>query len=216
MSQKYNKDITGQKFGRLTAVSHSGKNKHNHSLWLCKCDCGNTKIVELSSLTKNRTRSCGCLDKEAHILRPNRKTHGMCGTRIHRIWKVMKNRCLNPNTPDYKRWYGGRGVTVCEEWKNSFQAFYEWAMANGYNDTLSIDRIDENGNYEPSNCRWADATTQARNTRQVVPITYKGETHCLAEWAEILNIPVHVLRQRKHHGWTIEKMFEQPVRGRLS
>lgn len=216
MRKKYIKDITGQKFGRLTAISYYGKTKANHSLWLCKCECGNTKTIELGSLTRNRTKSCGCLDKEAHILHPNRTTHGGCGTRLYRIWKVVKNRCLNPNTPDYKKWYGGRGITICEEWKNNFQAFYDWAMANGYNDTLSIDRIDENGNYCPENCRWATPKVQASNKRNVPRITYKGETHCLAEWSEILNIPLNVLRSRKHSGWTTERMFEQPVGGRLS
>ena len=216
MRSKYFKDIAGLKFERLTAIERQGQNKHGHSLWLCKCDCGKTTIVDITSLTRGNTKSCGCLNQEVRLSGCNRRKHGGCGTRLYRIWKVVKNRCLNPNTPDYKKWYGGRGITICEEWKNNFEAFRDWAMANGYNDTLSIDRIDENGNYCPENCRWATATTQARNTRQVVPITYKGETHCLPEWAEILNIPCGVLRERKSKGWTIERMFEQPVRGRLS
>lgn len=162
------KDITGQIFGRLTAIECVGSNNWNRCLWLCKCSCGNTKIVDGSSLRMGRTRSCGCLDREKHITHPNRTTHGQCGTRIYRIWKAMKNRCLNPNTPDYKRWYGSNGITVCEEWKNDFSSFYEWSMANGYRDDLSIDRIDPSGNYEPSNCRWADAKTQANNKRKKV------------------------------------------------
>lgn len=160
------KDITGQTFGRLTALECVGTNKRHSYVWLCVCTCGNTKVIDGNQLRMGRTKSCGCLDLENHILRPNRVTHGQCGTRIYRIWKAMKNRCFNPNTQDYKRWYGSNGITVCEEWKNDFSSFYEWSMAHGYRDDLSIDRVDPSGNYEPSNCRWADAKTQANNKRK--------------------------------------------------
>lgn len=161
-------DLTGQKFGRLTAVECVGSNERHSKVWLCVCSCGNTKIVDGNSLRMGRTRSCGCLDREKHITSPNRVTHGMCGTRIHRIWKAMKNRCYNTKTRDYQKWYGSNGVKVCDEWKNDFSAFYKWAMENGYSDNLSIDRIDPYGDYEPSNCRWADAKTQAQNKRKKV------------------------------------------------
>lgn len=162
------KDITGQIFGRLTAIECIGSNNRNSCLWLCKCSCGNTKIVDGNSLRMGRTRSCGCLDREKHITHPNRKTHGKHDTRLYRIWKAMKSRCFNPNTESFKKWYGSNGIIVCDEWKNNFMAFYDWAMSNGYKDDLSIDRIDPLGNYEPCNCRWADAKTQANNKRNKV------------------------------------------------
>lgn len=160
------KDISGQVFGRLTAIKPIGKNKYGRYIWLCSCNCGNEKTVIGDSLRRGIVRSCGCLDREAHILRPNRRIHGDCGTRLYRIWKAMKNRCNNPNNPSYKKWYGIKGVKVCEEWNNNYLPFKEWALSHGYDDNLSIDRIDPYGNYEPSNCRWATATEQARNKRK--------------------------------------------------
>lgn len=159
-------DISGEKYGRLTALFRVGKDKFGKGMWACVCDCGTVKVVDISLLRRGSTLSCGCLDRENHSLKPNRKSHGMCGTRIYRIWKGMKSRCYNKNTPDYKKWYGAEGVTVCDEWRESFEPFYKWAMGNGYREDLSIDRIDPYGDYEPSNCRWADAKTQANNKRK--------------------------------------------------
>lgn len=161
------KDLTGLKFGRLTVIKLEGQNKYKRLMWLCKCDCGNTHIVSSNLLLMGVTRSCGCLNDENRKSGNNRRTHGMWGTRLYRIWKCMKNRCLNKNTNDYKKWYGSKGVTVCEEWLN-FEPFCKWALAHGYKDDLSIDRINPYGNYEPSNCRWADAKTQANNKRKRV------------------------------------------------
>ena len=159
------KNLKGQKFGRLTAICPVAKNNRNAVLWLCECDCGLDAIIESSSLVRGLTRSCGCLDREAHQLRPNRTTHGQSGTRLYRIWKAMKTRCTNPNTNDWKN-YGGRGITVCPEWMNSFQAFFDWAVTHDYSDELTIDRINNDKGYSPDNCRWATMKEQRHNQRR--------------------------------------------------
>lgn len=159
------KNLKGQKFRRLTAICPVAKNNRNAVLWLCECDCGLDAIIESSSLVRGLTRSCGCLDREAHQLRPNRTTHGQSGTRLYRIWKAMKTRCTNPNTNDWKN-YGGRGITVCPEWMNSFQAFFDWAVTHDYSDELAIDRINNDKGYSPDNCRWATMKEQRHNQRR--------------------------------------------------
>ena len=141
-------DLTGQRFGRLTVLERT------ELKWLCKCDCGNKKIVAGGHLVSGDTKSCGCL----------RIKHGMRNTRLYSIWHGMKERCYNTKHKFYKH-YGGRGIKVCEEWKNDFQTFADWALSHGYADNLTIDRIDVNGNYEPSNCQWATNAEQQRNKR---------------------------------------------------
>ena len=160
------KDLTNQKFGRLTVISFAGTNKYHHAMWLCRCSCGNEKVINGGSLQQGKTRSCGCLDRELHKTNPNRTTHGESKTRLYRIWKRMKSRCYNPNTEDYQKWYGGQGVKICDEWKYNFWIFRNWSILHGYKDNLTIDRIDPFGNYEPSNCRWVTPTIQANNKRK--------------------------------------------------
>lgn len=152
-------DLTGQKFGRLTVVERHGV-KDGHAAWLCKCDCGNTTVVNGRNLRNGRTTSCGCYHKEILINRS--KTHGMSKTRLYRIWHNMKNRCFYTKDKHFND-YGGRGITVCDEWKNDFESFKKWSLSNGYSDELTIDRINNDGNYEPSNCRWVTMKEQCKN-----------------------------------------------------
>lgn len=166
------KDLTGQKFGRLTVIERADSTKHGAARWLCKCDCGNDTVVIGDELRKGATRSCGCLAKETTSSRmkgctPYNKTHGKTGTLIYKEWSEMKRRCNNKNDKSYHN-YGGRGISVCDIWQNSFEAFYDNVSKlphfgeQGY----SLDRINNDGNYEPNNVRWATAKEQANNRRR--------------------------------------------------
>lgn len=157
------KDISGQTFGRLTVIRRSGSDERRHALWHCVCECGKEKIVSSQSLLSGKTNSCGCLHKES--ARGLLLTHGKSNTKLYNVWRGMKKRCYCQENENFK-YYGGRGITICEEWRDNFEAFYTWAISNGYADNLSIDRIDVNGNYEPSNCRWATVAEQNRNKRK--------------------------------------------------
>lgn len=196
-------DLTGQRFGRLSVIERAGAAQSRQALWLCRCDCGNTKIVQSYDLRSGNTQSCGCQRKEnfTHTI------HGHSKKRVYAIWKGMKSRCFNKNRKHYKD-YGARGITVCVEWC-SFEPFYEWAMENGYSDDLSIDRIDPNGNYEPSNCRWADGMTQGNNKTNNEVIEYNGVKHTLSEWSVITGIKYATLYQRINTlKWTLERALE--------
>lgn len=196
-------DVTGQKFGKLTAI-YSLHNHHKKDVthWLCVCECGNFKEVSTTLLRRGTTKSCGCLLKQGHTI------HGKSSTRLFTILQKMIGRCYNQNNPAYKD-YGARGITICDEWLTDFMNFYNWAMDNNYQEGLTIDRIDPNGNYEPDNCRWADQKTQNRNRRNTKYVTYKGETKSLAEWCEILNLNYYTIRARIYkYNWSIERALE--------
>ena len=198
-------DITGQKFGRLTIIEYLGTKGHD-KYWLCLCECG--KVIETSQyrLLSGKTKSCGCLRLE--LLKKNHIKHGKCGTRLYTVFTSMKQRCYNSKDKHYK-YYGGRGVTVCDEWRNDFQAFYDWSITNGYKDNLTIDRIDVDGNYEPNNCRWVTTEQQARNRRFCKYYTINGVTKCLSEWCRIFELNYGTVHSRIYRsGWSIEKALE--------
>lgn len=208
-------NLVGQRFGILTVVEDAGNDAHGNSLWLCRCDCGCTKIVRGSKLKEGQVKSCGCTqhvfteERCANISRSKVK-HGLSGNRLYYIYDNMIKRCYNESSEKYKN-YGGRGITVCDEWKNSRQAFFDWALHSGYDEGLTIDRIDVNGNYCPENCRWATQKEQANNRTSNRYVTYNGETHSIAEWAELTGLPPSTLYSRIENGWSDEDTITTPV-----
>lgn len=208
-------NLVGKKFNRLTVVKEAGRDDRQQVLWLCKCDCGKETKATTYRLNKNITKSCGCLlieaaRKQAKELKEKNKTHGLSKTRIYKTYRGMKDRCLNPNDMHYPD-YGGRGIIVCDEWKNDFMSFYNWAMDNGYTEKLTIDRIDVNGNYEPSNCRWVDIKVQANNKRDSRKISFKGETKTISEWADKYGLKRVTLAARiDRYGMTFEEAISLP------
>ena len=211
-------NLAGQRFGKLTVIKRvedkilpSGRHT---TMWLCQCDCGNYTTVSSGHLRANKIKSCGCLIKE--IASEINKTHGKAKSRLYNVWSSMKARCCNPNNNRYKN-YGGRGIKVCDEWKNDFMNFHNWAMQNGYDETAlrgkcTIDRINVNGNYCPENCRWVTMGVQLKNTTQNRMLTYKGMTKPFKEWSDELGINYHSLYTRLEKGWSIDKAFKTPIR----
>ena len=192
-------DLTGKRFGRLVALSYAGQGNRRRTYWLCKCDCGKTTKVQSIHLKSGHTTSCGCRLEEIHkeIANVNYK-NGLSKTRLYLTYKNMINRCYRKNGKFYKD-YGGRGITVCDEWKNDFQSFYDWAYANGYDENAefgkcTIDRIDNNGNYEPNNCRWVDNYVQANNKRKNLKLKINGEIDNISNWSKRLNLSYWNLR----------------------
>lgn len=198
-------DLSGKRFGRLTVLRYDHTDKCGHGMWLCQCDCGNKKIVIGGNLKSGNSKSCGCLHNEQ--LAERTTTHGCYGTRLYWIWAKMKSRCMNYKDK-YFADYGGRGITVCDEWLK-FEDFQDWAMANGYTDELTIDRIDVNGNYEPSNCRWATRMEQTANRRVSRCITFDGKTKTISQWAAEYGLNYYTLYSRVKRGWPIEEALQR-------
>ncbi len=199
------KDITGQKFYRLTAIKREGTTPHGESKWLCKCDCGKEVVVRHGALTSGNTKSCGCWNKEN--LKIINKKHGDSCTRLYKIWSGMKKRCYTKTDKNYLL-YGGRGIKVCDDWKTDYLKFKEWALSNGYADSLTLDRKDSNGNYEPDNCQWSGLIKQANNKRSNIIFEINGEKHTMAEWCKIKGISYRMVKTRYSDGWDPRDLFK--------
>lgn len=195
-------DMTGQKFGLLTAVKYVGERR-----WKFKCDCGGETITAGKNVRNGNTLSCGCEQKRRAS--KAKKTHGMTSSSEYGIWRTMKSRCYLPSDCNYHN-YGGRGIKVCDRWVNSFENFL--ADMGRRPSGMSIDRIDANKGYEPDNCRWTNDVTQANNRRNNRTITYKGETLTLAQWSKRLGGNPSLIRNRLNSGWSVEKIVTTPVR----
>lgn len=201
----------GDRFGRLTVIERDYQKSNHDTWWRCKCDCGNILSVRTSHLIHGKTKSCGCIRIE-RIVSLNKK-HGQSGKSIHNVWMTIIARCDNPRSSIYER-YGGRSITYCKEWAE-FSVFYEWALANGYKEGLTLDRINNDGNYEPNNCRWVDMKAQSRNRSNTLYVDFRGERASLSEFCERMGMPYNQVRQRiKKLNWSVENALTIPIRGR--
>lgn len=209
-------DLTGCKFGRWTVLEFShfyeSVNSGKKPMWKCRCDCGNEKIIRESSLKNGDSKSCGCLLKE--ISSNLHSTHHGTNTRLFAVWDSMKRRCENPNDKAYHN-YGGRGIKVCDEWKD-FAVFRDWAMSTGYNEDAkrgecTLERIDSNGMYSPDNCKWCSMKEQSRNKRNTIYVEYNGTTKSLVEWAEITGVKYQAIWRRYNRGLPVEKILKELI-----
>jgi hypothetical protein len=216
-------DLTGTRFRHLVVIGFDHKTKRilpsgKSSIkyyWKCECDCGNTTIVCSNNLKNGSVISCGCKWR-AWLYSSARKTHGKEPAKLYKCWANMIQRCENPKNKSYCD-YGIKGICVCAEWRSSFELFRDWAMSNGWDSQLEIDRIDPNGNYNPSNCRWVTETTQARNRLgKVVPMTLNGRTQLMVEWAEELGIEASTIQRRRALGWSDARALTTPVKKRAN
>jgi hypothetical protein len=198
-------DLTGKKFNRLTVTGFSHKDKHGKRYWYCKCDCGGKSVVEGYKLDTGKTKSCGCYNKEN--LHKSKLKHGDnirgLRKRLYVIWMNMLQRCNNEKSTSYQR-YGKRGIRVCYEW-HDYSAFRDWALSHGYNEKLTIDRIDNKGDYTPSNCRWVTPLEQSRNIKTNLIFEYEGKSMCLSEWCELLGLKYSRILYRVTHGYSFRE-----------
>lgn len=208
------KDLTGQVFGKLTVIGISKKvqsGKRERYYWKCRCDCGNIKDVRTDGLTSGSVTSCGCNKNEQDKINLTKNhRHKLSNTNLWHVYYKMLHRCYNDKDTRYQN-YGGRGIKVCEEWKQSFDIFAQWALNNGYKQGLQIDRMDNDGDYEPSNCRWATQKEQARNRRSNIVVSYQGEKMTLIEAAETSKLPYSALAARWHRGIRGEELFAEVI-----
>jgi len=201
------RDLTGQKFGRLTVIAKS-KTENGRSAWLCNCDCGRQSKVQSFDLINGKTKSCGCLQgKRSHGL--SRGDNGK-HMPLYKVWVQMRQRCLNANNVNFKN-YGGRGIKIYKEWE-SYKNFYDWAITSGYEKGLTIERINNDGNYDPANCTWIPQSKQPDNLRSNRYITFNGANWTLRKWGRITGINARTIGCRIDRGWSTERALTQPVR----
>lgn len=198
-------DLKNKKYNKWTVLALD-RIENRKSYWLCKCDCGTEKIIYGGSLKSGTSKSCGCFRKESMP----KKANGLAKTRINNIYHSMKSRCNNKNVKRYKN-YGGRGIKVCDSWNNNFLEFYNWAINNGYDDNLTLDRINVDGNYEPNNCRWVPLEKQFYNKTDNVFYIVEGKKKCLAELCKEYNMPYQTVRKRLERGKDILNALTTPI-----
>lgn len=196
--------LIGQVFGRLTVIGEAERSKHNHIQWYCECSCGKVTIVTTACLKTGNTISCGCYGDECRLV--NARTHGMRRTKVYVTWCQMIARCLDQNSISYKN-YGGRGISICDRWRQFNNFFAD--MGDRPFKNAQIDRIDNEGNYEPGNCKWSTPAENALNRRSTRYITYNGETLAIAQWTKRFGIARSTLQNRLNRGWSVEKALTE-------
>ena len=206
-------NLIGQRFTRLLVVERAENEKNGSARWVCQCDCGNTIVISSYHLRNEDVKSCGCFQRDF----PNRTTHGHSGEPIYDEWCGMKARCYNKSQKAYKN-YGGRGITVCERWRNNFKDFLDDVseLPHFGEEGYSLERINNDGNYEPSNCKWATIEDQANNKRSNHMITYNGKTQSVKKWADEVGVNYGTLKSRINRGWAIEKALTEPVKNKAN
>lgn len=198
-------NLSGVRFGNLTAISRANDKQYKSVHWLCKCDCGNIKVVSADNLRNGNVKSCGCLRGQ------NLKTHGLSDERLYRIWKAMRQRCNNPKAENY-RFYGQRGVKICDDWNKDFMSFYQWSINNGYHSDLTIDRINPDGNYCPGNCRWITMAQQNLNRHSNQIIEFNGIRKTVKEWSDDIGVDYKTLWNRINiYGWELSKALTSSI-----
>lgn len=205
------RDLTGQRFGRLTVICRANdfvcSSGRKITMWHCLCDCGTEKDIASTSLINRATTSCGCWNYEQMCNKEiKHKKHGERDTVLYQRWCGMKDRCNDPK----RLRYNGRGITVCDEWKNDYMSFAEWSRNNGFREDLTLDRIDNDKGYYPENCRWTDITTQQNNKENNVRISFDGETHTQAEWSRLTGLNRYLIHDRLERGWSVYRTLTTP------
>lgn len=212
MTKSLTEKFNGKRFGKLTVIGFHHKDKHYHKYYECACDCGNTTIVNESNIKRGLTKSCGCLISETTSARnktmKQKDKHKYSDYSLYPLWRAIRSRCFCKTEPAYKD-YGGRGISICDEWKDNYPAFLKWAKNNGYQKGLMIDRIDNNGNYCPENCRFVDSFVQANNKRNNIVFTINGITDTLSNFARKFNLNPKMLYARYYKDKSVEHVFKE-------
>lgn len=196
--------LIGKRFGKLVVCKIPAQIPKERSKVVCECDCGGVKLVLVRLLLNGHVKSCGCIAYTSE----KRKKHGYCGTRIYRVWQNIKSRCNNKNACGYK-YYGGRGIVICDEWEESFINFLNWSNKNGYKDTLELDRKDNNKGYNPGNCRFVTRIENSRNKSSNHLCSYNNLTKPMSEWSEILGVSVGIIKRRLINGIPFNEIVDQ-------